>query len=293
MSSSVRLYFLLLLAIAFGWLWLHASTIAEIHQNGQWFGLLWVTAIYLCAHLFRMLRLTLLTLDMRDKVFPLIAAHTLTAFPSSFLPFKLGEVLRLAAFFHVYNGRRKALAVWLAERFGDVVVISSFILSLYLFNISIPNSMRALFVIFIMVSVVGLLGLFAVTKICVYLNRHLVLTSHTSRGLILLRTSHALRCLELDIYKSVEGRLSGFVLLSMLIWTFEILALSLFIKLFSIGKPDFAALFVSGLLTNLSGGVGSGTNTFGLYQSFCLVVLSLVFLVVLSLTTRLKIARPN
>lgn len=69
-----------------------------------------------------MLRLALLTLDERYKAFPLILAHTLTAFPSSFLPFKIGEVLRLAAFFHVFKRRQKALAVWMAERFGDVLV---------------------------------------------------------------------------------------------------------------------------------------------------------------------------
>lgn len=290
MQFSLRLYLALLLAIVLGWLWLRADEIAGFGHGAHWLSLLAITLLYLSSHVFRMIRLALLTLDERDKAFPLIAAHTLTAFPSSFLPFKIGEVLRLAAFFRVYEGRRKAFAVWLAERFGDVLVIAAFVFGLYLFNVSVPSSMRAVFVLFTMASVFGLLGLFAVAKVFVYLNRHLVLTSHSARGLYLLRVSHALRRLELEICRSVEGRLSGFLLLSLLIWTLEILALSLFISRLSIDEPDFAALFTSGLLASLQNGA-VGAKTFGLYQSLALMVLTLLFLAAFWLAVRLKIVR--
>ncbi len=288
MSRSVRLYLFLPLGVALAWLWLRAPAIAGFGRDTCWAGLLGVTALYLCSHIFRTLRLGLLTLDERDKAFPLIAAHTLTAFPSSFLPFKIGEVLRLAAFFHVFEGHQKALAVWLAERFGDVLVITAFILGLYLFNIGVPPAMRIVYVLFVLASAFGLLGLFSVAKVFVYLNRHLVLASHTSRGLALLRASHVLRRLEMDIYKSVEGRLSGFLLLSVLIWAIEILALSLFINQLAIGEPDFAALFAAALLASLQGG---GWGAFGLYQSLALVVLTLVFLLVVWLAARFKLLR--
>lgn len=288
MSNSLRIYLVLLLAVVIGWLWLRAPAVAGFGHDTHWAGLLGITVLYLCSHVIRMLRLILLTLDERNKAFPLIVAHTLTAFPSSFLPFKLGEVLRLAAFFRVFEARQKALAVWLAERFGDVLVITAFILGLYLFNISVPPAMRTVFVLFVLVSGIGLVGLFAVAKVFVYLNRHLVLTSLTPRGLALLRTSHVLRRLEAAIYKSVEGRISGFLLLSVLIWSFEILALSLFINQLGIGEPDFAALFASGLLASLPGGDGS-SNVFGIYQSLALVALTAVFLLAVWLAARFKL----
>jgi hypothetical protein len=290
MSNSLRIYLALLLAVVIGWLWLRAPAVAGYGQDTHWAGLLGITVLYLCTHVLRMLRLVLLTLDERSKAFPLIAAHTLTAFPSSFLPFKLGEVLRLAAFFCVYERRQKALAVWMTERFGDVLVITAFILGLYLLNISVPPAMRTVFVLFVLASGIGLVGLFAVAKVFVYLNRHLVLTSLTPRGLVLLRTSHVLRRLEAAIYKSVEGRISGFLLLSVLIWSFEILALSLFIDQLAIGEPDFAALFASGLLASLPAG-GGGSNAFGIYQSLALVALTIVFLLAVSLAARFKLLR--
>lgn len=291
MARNVRIYLVILSTLVLGWLLLRAESIELLVRSADILILLCVTTLYIASHGFRMLRLALLTLDERDKASSLIAAHTLTAFPSSFLPFKIGELLRLAAFFHVFDYRRKAFAIWLTERFGDVLVITALILSLYLFKVSVPNSMRAVFIIFTVVSVFGLLGLFAVANVFVYLNRHLVLTSHSARGLMVLRASHALRRLELEIYKSVEGRLTGFLLMSVLIWALEIAALSLFINHFSIDEPDFASMFTSGLLASLPSGVVGEASAFGLYQSLALALLTLLFLAALWLANRLKIVR--
>ena len=291
MAPNVRLYCILLFALVTVWLLLYAQTIELVIHRTNILILVGVILLYIASHVFRMLRLALLTLDERDKASALIVAHTLTAFPSSFLPIKTGELLRLAAFFHVFDYRRKAFAIWLAERFGDVLMITAFIIGFYLFKVSVPNSMRAVFIIFTLISVFGLLSLFAVANVFVYLNRHLVLTSHSTRGLMLLRVSHALRLLELDIYKSVEGRLTGFLLLSVLIWGLEIASLTLFINHFSIRGPDFASMFTSGLLAGLRGGIIGETSAFALYQSLALAFLTLLFLTILWLANFLKIVR--
>ena len=74
-------------------------------DHGQnWLVLLGITTLYIGSHVLRMLRLIMLTIDERDKARPLVAAHGLTAFPGSLLPFKIGELLRLASFFNVYDG---------------------------------------------------------------------------------------------------------------------------------------------------------------------------------------------
>lgn len=287
MSNSLRIYLALLLALIFAWLWWSGSDVKEV-VDSHWLSLLGITALYLCSHVLRMLRLVLLTLEKRKSASAVVAAHALTAFPSIFLPFKIGEVLRLAAFFRVFETRQKAIAVWLAERFGDILVITFFIFGLYLLDIKVPPGMRAIFIIFVFASGIGLLGLFAVTKVFIYLNRHLILASLSPRGLLLLRTSHILRGIETNIHMSLDGRVSGFLLLSVLIWSFEIFALSLFISLLSIGEPDFAALFVSGMLASLPGG---NQSAFGIYQSLALVALTVVFLLVVWVAARFKIIR--
>lgn len=289
MTRAARLYCLLLALLLPAWLALHWRPVLELLRGGAMPLLLAVFALYGAAHLSRMLRLALLTLDRREKAPALAAAHALTAFPSSLLPFKIGEVLRLAALFHVYGDRRKALAVWLAERFGDVLVIVALILALYLLQVDVPPAMQLVFVLFVVVSAFGLTALFAVAKTFVYLNRHLVLASHSARGLTVLRVSHALRQLELDIYRSVEGRLTGLLLVSVLIWVLEIAALSLFIKLVANSGSGFGALLADGVLASLA---GSASAAFGLYRSVALIALTVLFLAGLALAVRLRTPRP-
>lgn len=286
MKRLDRIYLALLCMLVAGWLILHGGALGASLALNDPVMLLGAVALYGLSHLLRMLRLVLLTLDQRDKAFAISAAHALTAFPSSFLPFKIGEALRLAALFRVFGKRRKAAAVWLSERFGDVVVIACFILSLYLLNAPVPPAMRTVFVLFVLASLFGLLALFAVAKTFVYLNRHLVLHSYSRHGLWLLKLSHALRQLELDIYRSVEGRLTGLLLLSLIIWLLEIAALSLFINLFA-QHGDFASLFANGLLASLPG----RSTAFGQFQLLALAVLTLLFLFALGLAARIKSMR--
>ena len=87
-----------------------------------------------------MFRLLLLTLDNREKSVPLVLAHNLTSFLSVFIPFKLGEILRFSAISYVSSSQKKANAIWILERFGDISVITLFIIFLYLLNLNIPSS---------------------------------------------------------------------------------------------------------------------------------------------------------
>jgi hypothetical protein len=287
MNPLLRIYIWLLLVLILGWAW-HWISGVNLTKDISLLGFLSIIFLYFVSHLLRLARLAILTLDQREKIFSLISAHTLTAFPSSFLPFKLGELLRLVAFFWVYETKTKAWAVWLAERFGDVLVISIFILGFYILNIHVPTAMRTILILFVLASTLGVLGLFAIAKVFIYLNRHLVLTSLTHRSLFILRISHILRSLELQIYKSLEGRVSAFILLSVLIWSFEISALSLFINQLPINDLTFAHHFSSGLLASLP---NSSSNALGVYQSITLVALTLVFLLVILLVNRFKILR--
>jgi hypothetical protein len=277
MSQQIfRTYLVLLLAFIVGWLVIRLDWLAAVGRLLDCLPLLQIIAVYLSSHGFRMLRLMLLTLDERNKILPLINAHMLTAFPSSFLSFKMGEVLRLGGFFHVYDGRQKALAVWLTERFSDVVVIMIFIVALRVFNVELPNSMQVVLVIFSLLTMLSLICMLAVSKASVYLNRQLVLSSHSARGLRILRVSHVLKRLEEDIHKSVEGRLAALFLLSLLVWIMEILAIVLFLYHFSTDKASLPELFASGLLANLPGGTSSDLLAMGAYQSLALVALALI-----------------
>ena len=143
--------------------------------------------------------------------------------------------------------------------------------------------MSSVFIIFIIISSVGILSFISITKVFVYINRYMVLTSLTKRGLLLLRINHMLQNLELNIHNSYDGRLSGILLLSLLLWSCDVIALSLYLDLINKDKSDFIELFANGLLANIYSGVD---KSFGVYQSLTLATLSLIFLFMIYLKLR-------
>lgn len=284
---SLQLGLVLLAALLAAWLVLYPYD--ALPQIGA-AALLPAVALYSASHLCRLLRLAMLSLDQRARVPALMLAHGLTAFPASLLPFKIGEIVRLGAFMRVYADRRKAFAVWLAERCADVLVLSLLMLAVSLFDVRLPGQARTVFLLFLMVSVFGLLGLFAAAKTSVYLNRHLVLNSSSARGLALLRASHALRQLELALLRTLEGRLTGMLLLSALIWLLEISALALFIEHLAPSGNSFAAMFANGLLANL--GAAQAAAAVHQYQPLVLAALALLSLATLTLARGLHHRKP-
>ena len=249
---ALRIYLLLLVSVAGGWVVLRQQNVLQTLGEAALLSILGACALYLCSHLFRMLRLALLTLDDRHQALPLIFAHALTAFPSSLLPFKIGEFLRLASFYYVYGYRQKALAVWLIERFGDLVVLAVLIVGLMLFQqdaSGIPLGFLSLVVLGLSL---GLLSLLSLSKILHYLSRHLVLTGQKRRDLALLRASDALFRIELDIHKSITGRWAGFLVLSAFIWSMEMLAFAQFLKIAKHEGMHLSAMFSDAFLTGLT-----------------------------------------
>lgn len=249
---ALRIYLMLLVSVVGGWVILRQQNVLQALGEAALLSILGACALYLCSHLFRMLRLALLTLDDRHQALPLIFAHALTAFPSSLLPFKIGEFLRLASFYYVYGYRQKALAVWLIERFGDLVVLAILIVGLMLLQqdaSGIPLGFLSLVVLGLSL---GLLSLLSLSKILHYLSRHLVLTGQKRRDLALLRASDALFRIELDIHKSITGRWAGFLVLSAFIWSMEILAFAQFLKIARHEGMHLSAMFSDAFLTGLS-----------------------------------------
>lgn len=261
-------------------LWIFPDALTA-QKNLSWQLLLSLVVLYGGAHIVRMLRLALLCLDERRYAGALMAAHGLTGFLSSMVPFKGGEILRVAAFLQVFDRTPKALAVWLAERFSDAVVLSTLIAGLYFLRVPLPPRMEHVLVFFVAACAAALLALFATSTVLVYLNRHLVLSSHSRRGLWILRSSAVLRMLELEIYRSVEGRLAGVFLLTVLVWGLEFWALWLLMANTGGGQAEAVAAFTASMTGGLPGNESS-LAAFGLYQSLSLVVLTLLTAVVLA-----------
>lgn len=281
-----RAYLVLLAGVVLGWAVLRQQEVSQAVGEAALPAVLGACTLYLCSHLFRMLRLTLLTLDDRHRALPLVFAHALTAFPSSLLPFKIGEILRLASFYHVYDYRQKALAVWLIERFGDLIVLAVLIVGLAILQRNAADIPLGVLSLVVLGLSLGMLCLFALSKILHYLNRHLVLTGQRRRDLALLQLSDVVFRLELDIQRSITGRWIGFLLLSAFIWATEILAFAKLLEVAGQQGAHPAAMFSDAFLTGLPLSGSQFAQDFEMYRSSALIAGTLAMMLILLIFVR-------
>jgi hypothetical protein len=87
------------------------------------------------------------------------------------------------------------------------------------------------------------------------------------------------------IQASLEGRILGFLLLSMLIWIFELFALFLFIKFIPLNGIELVEEFMEILLSGL---LNSGQELFGIYQSLAIFALTILFIPTFWFWTKFK-----
>ena len=136
--------------------------------------------------------------------------------------------------------------------------------------------------------VFSLFSLFAISKLLIFLKRNLFLTSLSERSLMILKISDKFRNIEKEIYKTIEGRFTGFFLLSFLIWGMEITSLSIFLNSSSNNLIDFADLFSKSIFSTF---IGESVNDYVFYQHFSLFLITLISLFYLIISNRIKIIK--
>lgn len=273
------------------WLLHLGPTIVQVIDQADIFKPLLIIFLYLLSHVLRMVRLANLTLDQRRKIPELLLAHIIASFPAAVIPLKIGEFFRIGAFYIVFDGHQKALAIWLIERIGDVLTLILFISLLGAVGVEIPQTVRNVFIVFSAVSILALLGLYSLSHTFVFLNRYLVLTSSSDRGLRLLKLSYVFKQFELTIRDCLKGRVAAFWLSSALIWIFEILAYSCFMSQISDRDMLSDSSFAFGLFGSLSNQVNGAGQGFGFFQSFSLACLTLCGTIIFLVFNFLKLGK--
>ena len=138
-------------------------------------------ALYLGAHTFRCVRLYVLSLGERKGGARLVAAHCLTVWANAVIPFKLGEILRIAGFGAAMKSPTTGGSIWLIERFSDAVAILVVVGGVSLFFPPAQDTMIALGVAggFILASC---LGAWVLSEIVPFLRRDLILERFRTAG---------------------------------------------------------------------------------------------------------------
>jgi hypothetical protein len=267
------------------WASQHSYNLFHAARSPSGYQFLFAAQFYLVAHVLRMARLALLSLDARAQAAPLALMHGGTAFVSFFIPWKLGEFLRLVGFCTVID-KQKALSIWLCERFADLAIITTLLFVLQFSANKPPVVLQKLLIVFSLAGLFALLFFLALSRMLNYLRRHLILTSLSERSLRTLKFSHTISELENQIKLVLEGRVLGLIFLSIAIWIFELYAINTALAQYQ--QSDYLANFSQSIFMSLLPSTNPQLLQFSLFQQAVLAMLMLCSIALAWRQTRAK-----
>ncbi len=228
----------------------------------------WLFILIACGQVFRVLRLYLVFLDDKLSFWEFLLTYIRGTAFSIITPFKLGEIYKCGLFGKLINSYSRGFILIVVDRFFDTVI-----LSLVLLPYVITNSNSVVSVLSILV-VITLLVLFIVfDESYKYLNNFLVLNSKTDRGVKTLYYLEKLKDNYDYIYKVINGKALLMLIMSVLAWSFEVLAFMVFS---SKAKIEFSYIhFIENINSNFT---SIQKND---YMIYCVISLVLIYIVVL------------
>ncbi len=189
-----------------------------------------IVPLYLVAHAVRALRLYVLLYDSRHRLRSIAAAHFYAAGVSILIPWKLGEIYRMAVINRVISDAPRAImAVWI-ERFYDILAL---VLIFCALAAAAPIGGWTMLAGFFLMALAFLFASFFLFLVLPenlnQLKRHLILKHNSQRTLLVLRACDRLHGLLLAASALWRRRWATVSWLSLAIWSIEMTILGLLV----------------------------------------------------------------
>lgn len=195
----------------------------------DWGPLFGAVSLYLLAHLLRALRLVVIVHDERVGLRDTFAAHFIAAGASLLIPFKLGELFRVAEVARLVRSPVRAILLVWAERVLDLLAITGAMLVALAFRRDLADS--AAMGVFLTIAVVAgtFIAFYVLPEHLESLKLALIRRTHAPWSLRAVQAVDASQRLLLHAPDAVRRRPATLVLLTAIIWTLEIASLALFL----------------------------------------------------------------
>lgn len=192
------------------------STMDEINLTVS---IIFAAMIYVVSHILRIVRLYILFIETRFSFMQILKIYVLTSWVNFVIPFKLGEVHRIAEFSRLCKSFKMGFVSLWIERFFDSIIVVTILLIISFNQSHYPFS---LFIILIALIAVSLFCFLSFPSSFRYLNILLLSESKSHKGLYFLRVLSSLKDYYEYARKLLRGRVSILLGISLLIWGLEI-----------------------------------------------------------------------
>lgn len=185
---------------------------------------------FIIVHAIKLMRLYLIMVEDDIPFGRFMFAYFRATLVNLFIPYKLGEVYRVAVFSHVSGKIKNGFLAVLVDRFFDTLALVFILVPYQLFikgEISIPVVLLFAFVLFVLFTYVVFPSTYE------FLNRYIIVKRHSAKSMVTLNALEAVNGWYEYVRKLVIGRYGMLVLFSFAAWIVEMLILAVFYRMYS------------------------------------------------------------
>lgn len=203
-----------------------------------------VTVGFLCVHLVKMMRLYLIVMDSGISFDRFVPAYLRTTLVNLLIPYKLGEVYRIAVFTRISQGFTTGFFSVLTDRFFDTLALVMILLP-YQFliagSVPVPTLLLTAFLVVVLIAYRVFPPSYA------FLNRYIITSRESKRSMVALAALERVNSWYGYVSTLVAGRYGILFLFSLAAWIIEMAVLAGFTKLFggSFSVSDFGVYIES------------------------------------------------
>ena len=225
---------------------------------------------FILLHIIKLMRMYLILMDCKIEFERFVPAYLRTTFINLIIPFKLGELYRIAEFWRISKGFKTGFFSVLVDRFFDTLaLVTILVVSKVLLggHVSVPVILLIAFLMAVMVMYMIFPSSF------IFLNRYIITTKVSKRSMTTLKGLEVLNDWYTYVKTLVVGRYGILILLSVLAWILEISVYGGFVVIVG-GKfteSDFGK-YIDSIVTGATNAVSVR------YTIFCVVTICILLI---------------
>ncbi len=231
-----------------------------------------IVIVFLCVHLIKMMRLYLIVMESGTSFDRFVPAYLRTTLVNLLIPYKLGEIYRVAVFSRISGGFRTGFFSVLIDRFFDTLALVMILLPyqlLVLGKVTMPTLLLTAFLVVVLMAYRVFLPSYT------FLNRYIITSRDSKRSMLALAALEKVN----DGYRYVSGLVTGrygiLLLFSLAAWILEMGVLALFTRL--LGHPFSVADFGVYIESIVSGSEYDTKRLYTLCSAAVIAVLTVIF----------------
>ncbi len=241
-----------------------------------------ILLVFLIVHLIKMMRMYLIVMDRKVSFDRFVPAYLRTTLVNLVIPYKLGEIYRVAVYSRISGGFKTGFFSVLVDRFFDTLALVLILLPYQLLisgGVTVPTILLAVF------EVVIVFAYAVFPSSYTFLNRYIITSRESKRSMMALAALETVNGWYTYVRELVTGRYGILLLFSLAAWILEITVLAGFTRLF--GKTFSVADFGAYIESIVSGADYDMKYLYTVTSACVVAALTVIF------TVRYLIVRPK